>query len=100
MVIEIWEHRFLTPVDKKQVEDFTNNVWKPACEKAGYKMLRNAWTHTGGPMNILTTIAELDSLADIERVWTVKEMQEAAAKFWRRFPNMEGARSKILNVIE
>jgi len=100
MIIEIWEIRFPTPVDKKQVEDFLNNVQKPADEKAGCKMIRFAWTHTGGPMNILTIIVEWDSFADIERVWTVKEMEEAAKEWGRRFPNVEGGRSKILEVIE
>ena len=100
MIIEIWEGRFLTSVDRKQVEDHVNNVAKPACEKAGYKMVRYAWVHTDGPVNTLIAIGELDSLADIERVWTVKEFQEATAEFNRRFPNAKGARSKILEVIE
>ncbi|GAJ01419.1 unnamed protein product, partial [marine sediment metagenome] len=30
-------------------------------------MIRFAWTHTGGPMDVLTVIVELDSFADIER---------------------------------
>ncbi|GAH90069.1 unnamed protein product [marine sediment metagenome] len=100
MIIEIWEHRFPSPIDRKQVEDFFNNVARPACEKAGYKMIRFTWTHTGGPMNTLIGIAELDSFADIERVWTVKEMQELAAEWGRRFPTAEGGRTKILEVIE
>ena len=100
MIIEIWEHRFPTPVDRKQVEDWVNNVAKPAWEKAGAKMVRAAWIHTGGPMNTLIGIAELDSFADIERVWTVKELQECAAEFGRRFPNVEVTRSQILEVIE
>ncbi len=100
MIIEIWENRFPEPVDRKQVEDFLNNVHKPAAEKAGYKMIRYTWTHTGGLGNTLIGIGELDSFADIERVWTVKEMQEAEAEWERRFPNAEGGRSKILEVIE
>ncbi|TKJ46881.1 hypothetical protein CEE34_06620 [Candidatus Aerophobetes bacterium Ae_b3a] len=100
MIIEIWENRFPEPFDRKQVEDFFNNVWKPAQEKAGYKMIRYTWTHTGGLGNTLIGIVELDSFADIERVWTVKEMEEAAEEFDRRFPNAEGGRTKILEVIE
>ena len=100
MVIEIWEIRFPAPVDKEKVEDFLNNVCKPANEKAGYKMTRWAWTNTGGPMDVLTFIGELDSFADIERVWTVKEMKELAAEWERRYPNAEGGRIKILEVIE
>ncbi|GAG56723.1 unnamed protein product [marine sediment metagenome] len=100
MIMEIWEGRFPSPVDRKQVEDFINNVAKPAREKAGCKMVRWAWTHTGEPMDVLTVIVELDSFADIERVWTVKEMQELAAEWGRRFPNAEGGRTKILEVIE
>ena len=100
MIIEIWEVRFPTPVDRKQVEDWVNNVHKPAGEKAGCKMTRFGWTHTGGPMNMLIGIRELDSLADIERVGTVKEMQESGAEWGRRFPNAEVTRSKILEVIE
>jgi len=100
MIIEIFEHRFPTPVDRKQVEDFVNNVARPAWEKAGAKMLRPAWIHTGGPTNTLIGIAELDSFADIPRVWTVKELQESAAEWGRQFPNAEVTRSKILEVIE
>ncbi|TKJ46876.1 hypothetical protein CEE34_06595 [Candidatus Aerophobetes bacterium Ae_b3a] len=100
MFIEIWEGRFPTPVDRKQVEDFINNVAKPAYDKAGCKMIRFAWTHTGGPMDVLTVIVELDSFADIERVWTVKEMQEFVAESGRRFPTAEWGRTKILEVIE
>jgi len=75
------------------------NVAKPADEKAGYKMQRFAWVHTGGPMNMGIFIGELDSLADIERVWTVKEIQEATEEFGRRFPGVEVTR-RILQVIE
>lgn len=100
MIIVIVEARFPTPVDRKQVEDFVNNVSKPADEKAGFKMIRYAWTHTGGPTNVGIFIGELDSLADIERLETVKEMQEEAAEWGRRFPNVEMTRTKILEVIE
>ncbi len=95
MIIEILEHRFPASVDKEQVEDFINNIGRPACEKAGYKTIRFAWTHIGGPMNMGIFIGELDSLADMERVRTVKKMQEAVAEFERRFPKVEVARSKI-----
>ena len=87
-------------MDKKKVEDFFNNVGKPAYKKAGYKTLRVTWVHTGGPMNMGILIGELDSLADLERVDTVKEMQKAVAEFCRRFPNVEVTRTKILEVIE
>ena len=100
MIIEILEARFPASVDRKQVEDWVNNVSKPADEKAGYKMIRYAWTHIGGPMNMGIFIGELDSLADMERVWTVKEIQETTAEFRHRFPNAEVTRSKILEVIE
>jgi len=50
MIIEILEARFPEPFDRKQVEDWVNNVAQPADQKAGCKMIRSAWTHTGGPM--------------------------------------------------
>ncbi len=96
MIIEILEVKFPAPFDREQVEDWVNNVAKPADEKAGCKMSRYTWTHTGGPMNILTCITEFDSLAGLERVY--KE-QKYGAEFSRRFPNAEGSRSKILEVI-
>ncbi|GAH90068.1 unnamed protein product [marine sediment metagenome] len=99
MIIEIWETRFPPSVDRNQVEDFVNNVWKPAGEKAGYKMIRWTWMHTGQPVEELVVIGELESLADVDKVWTIKEMQEAAAEWGRRFPNAEGGRTKILEVI-
>ena len=100
MIIEILEARFPEPFDRKQVEDWVNNVAKPADEKVGCKMSRYAWTHTGGPMNVLTIITEFESLADLERVWTGKEFQEGAAEWGRRFPTAEWGRTKILEVIE
>lgn len=93
------EVRYPEPVDRKQVEDFMKNVAKPADEKAGYKMVRFTWVHTGGPMNMGIFIGELDSLADLERVDTVKEIQETGAEFGRRFPDTEATR-RILQVIE
>jgi len=51
-------------------------------------------------MNMGILIGELDSLADLERVDTVKEIQEATAEFRRRFPDTEVTRTKILEVIE
>ena len=99
MIIEIEEARFPTSVDRKQVDDFANNVAKPACEKAGYKMIRFAWMQIGGPTNMGIFIGELDSLADLERMWTVKEMQEYTTEFRRRFPNVEMTR-RILEVVE
>lgn len=100
MIIEIWEGRFPSLVDRKQVEDHVNNIAKPACEKAGYKMVRYAWVHTDGPGNTLIAIGELETLADVERVGTVKEYQEANEEFDRRFPDAKTVRSKILHVIE
>ena len=100
MIIEIWEARYPTSVDREQVEDWVNNVAKPAHEKAGYKMVRYAWLHTGGPRNMGMLIGELDSFADIARVRTVKEMQESGAEFGRRFPGTELTRTRILQVIE
>lgn len=98
MIIQILEHRFVASVNREQVEDFVNNVARPAWEKAGYKMIRFAWVQTGGPMKVGIVIGELDSLADIERVCKVKEMQESAAEFGRRFPDTEVTR-RIMEVV-
>jgi len=99
MIIQILEHRFVASVDREQVEEFMNNVARPAWEKAGYKMIRFAWVQTGRPMKVGIVIGELDSFADLERVCTVKEMQECAAEFGRRFPDTEVTR-RMLEVVE
>lgn len=62
-------------------------------------MIRVTWVHTGGPMNMGIVIGELDGLAHLERVWAVKELQEAGAEFGQRFPDAEVTR-RILEVIE
>lgn len=96
MIIEIWEIRFPASVDREKVEDGLRHVQKPAGREASCKMIRFAWTHTGGPMNTLTIIVEWYSFADMERRgWTVKEMQEGGPEFAR----VEMTR-KILQVIE
>ncbi len=99
MIIEMLEIRYPPGVDKAELKSFWNSVYKPACKKVGYKMFRSCWIYTGGPMNMEIFIGELDSLADLQRVETAKEMQEAQAEWQRRFPGAE-VTQKILQVVQ
>jgi len=99
MFIVVWEGKYPCPVDKEQVEDCIKNVVIPTRTKAGYKNQCFAWMSIGGPTNLGILIGEIESLADIERVATLPEMEKAGEEFFERFPDVELTR-RILEVVE
>ena len=99
MIMEIWEGRYPHSIDKKEVDDFFKNVMRPALEKGGQKRPRFGWMSIGGPTNLGILIGELESLTDIERAWSIKELQEASEEFDRRFRGVEVTK-RILEIVE
>jgi len=99
MIRQIWEGRYPHTIDKKEVDDFFKNVVRPALEKGGYKRLRFGWMSIGGPTNLGILTGELESLADIDRAWSIKELPEASEEFDRRFRGVEVTK-RILEIVE
>lgn len=98
MVIEIAEYKFPNSVDREFTEHFGKHVVAPACEKAGFKMIRFGWLRNGEGMNVGIFIGEMDSLDELEKYWESKEHQQLEKEIARLFPEIE-AKVRIVEVI-